>query len=240
MTPITRSLGARQTLVVAVAVVLLGLETYILFFDRDGAFTIEGKNNYEISEFTNGAVVSHAFLMDRDGLHSVQVRLNSNVPAAVTIQWVLWTGAPETPAQMARAFDGVTSFDVPAGASWQSIQFSRHGSSNNRWFTIELRVLNVAAASNAGGAPSISLSASRDNPRRGGALWVNGARQPGSLSLRAAFTGRTLYRRFQIEATPHMPRLLQLPLVQWTAFVLLNCAFLVFAYSVMMDAEGSS
>ena len=229
----------RRTLLMALAVALLCLEGYIVFVDRDGEFAIEGRNVDEIAEFGNGAVVSHAFLMRGDGLHSVQVLLNSDVRATVRIQWVLWNGIPEGPAQLARAFDGVEAFNVTPGHTWHSLRFPRNGSSNDRWFTIELRLLDVAAASG-GLRPQVSLVASNDNPRRGGALWVNEARKPGSLFLRAAFTGRTLYRRFLIEAVPQLPDFLHSAVVQWTVFGLLHCAFLVFAYSVIMDAEGST
>jgi hypothetical protein len=223
----------------ALAVALLCLEGYIVFVDRDGVFAIESRNVDEIAEFGNGAVVSHAFLMRGDGLHSVRIQLNTDVRATVRIQWVLWNGTPEQPAQFARAFDGVAAFNVSPGRKWHALHFPRNGSSNDRWFTIELRLLDVAAASGSR-RPQVSLVASRDNLRLGGALWVNEARKPGSLFLRAAFTGRTLHRRFLIEAVPQLPDFFQIAFVQWTVFGLLHCAFLVFAYSVIMDAEGST
>ena len=229
----------RRTLLLALAVALLCLEGYIVFVDRDGVFAIEGGDVDEIAEFGNGAVVSQAFLMRGDGLHSVRVLLNTDVPATVRIQWVLWNGIPEEPAQLTRAFDGVEAFTVTPGRTWHSLRFLRHGSSNDRWFTIELRLLDVAAASGSL-RPHVSLVASRDNLRRGGALWVNEVRKPGSLFLRAAFTGRTLYRRFLIEAVPQLPDFFKIAFVQWTVFGLLHCAFLVFTYSVIMDAEGST
>lgn len=228
------------TILTALAVAVLCAEVFLLFVNRDGVFAIEGDDDYDIVEFGSGAVVAHAFLMRGDGLHSVRVRLNSDTPAAANIRWVLWNGTPETPSQMARAFDGVASVKVIPGRKWHSISFLRNGSSNDKWFTIELQLMDpVPGRESSGRSPQVSVVASRNNPSRGGVLWVDGARQSGSLFLRADATGRTLYRRFQAEAVPHFPRVLQAPVVQWTTFALLHWAFLVFAYSVIKDAESS-
>lgn len=210
----------------------------MIFVDRDRVFAIEGRNAYAIEEFGAGAIVSHAFLMRGDGLHGVRVRLNADRPATASVRWVLWNGSPEVPSQMLRAFEGVESMQVAPNREWQSIRFVRNGSSDDRWFTIELQLLSPAANAADPGHPRVSLVASRDNPYRGGVLWVADERQPGSLFLQAESTGRTLYQRFLAEGVTHFPGVLQLPLVHWTAFGLLHWAFLVFARSVITDGDG--
>ena len=237
-----------------VALVLLGAEVFLVFVERDGVFAIEGRDDYEIAEFGGGAVVAHAFLMRGDGMHSVGIRLTSDMPAAATIRWVLYSGTPdgssdrwrlfsdtpESPSEMVRAFNGVAAVSVSPGRQWYSIRFPRHGSSNDRWFTLEIQLLDVTSGSDRPRLrPQLFIAASRDNPHRGGVLWVDGKRQSGSLFLRAETTGRTLYRRFLAGAAPHLPRVLQIPFVQWTAFALLHGAFLVFAYSVIRDGVSS-
>jgi hypothetical protein len=81
--------------------------------------------------------------------------------------------------------------------------------------------------------------ASRDNPDLGGVLWVNGARQPGSLFLRADQRGRTRYRQFVNDAEPHLPALLRQPVIQWSVVVAIHAALLTFVAAVFAEAAAS-
>jgi len=93
----------------------------------------------------------------------------------------------------------------------------------------------------AGNAPvEISLFASRDNPDRGGVLWVGGARQLGSLVMRAERRGRTPYRRFLAEAEPNLPAVLRNGTVQWLTVIAFHWALIVFAWSALGDAKRTS
>ena len=83
----------------------------------------------------------------------------------------------------------------------------------------------------------MAIVASHDNPDRGGVLWVNGIRQPGSLMLRADRRGRTLYRRL-LAAAVNLPTPLRIPAVQWTLAAACHAALIVFAYVVL--AGGAS
>ncbi len=211
----------------------------MVFVDRGGGLAIEGEQSYEIHESADGALVTHAFLMRGDGLHAVQVRLHSDMPAAARIKWTLWTGTPEV-GNMPRAFEGTELLSLRPGRQWQSLALVRNGTSNNRWYTLDIRVLDVEAVGHPERRPVVSLVASRDNPDRGGVLWVNGVRQPGSLFLRADRQGRTPYRRFLIEAAPNLPVVFQVRLVQWLIFIGLHAAFLTFAWAIVMDAERTT
>ena len=134
---------------------------------------------------------------------------------------------------MARAFEGVEAFDLRPGGQWKTISFTRDGSSNDRWYTLQMRLLDPEPPP----APQVSISASYDNPERGGLLFVNGLLKPGSLNLRAERRGRTLYRQFLAEASPNLPSVLRIPAVQWAIAIVLHWALIVFAYAVITDEQ---
>ena len=182
-----------------------------------------------MTEFGSGAVVSHAFLMRGDGLNAVSLRFSSHAKAVVMVQWTLWRGLADQPEQMTRAFEGVETLDLRPGRQWKTFAFIRDASSRDRWYTIEVRLQEVPR--------QVALVASRDNPERGGVLFVNGARQSGSLSLRAERHGRTVYRRFVIEVEPKLPPALRIRAIQWGIVVLFHWAFFVFAFAVISDAR---
>ena len=229
----------RQLLFAIASTFVISVEAYVVFVDQGGGLAIEGQQPYEIGEFAAGAPVSHSFLMRGDGLHAVQIRLHSDMRAAVRIQWILWSGSPEI-GNMPRAFEGTEVFNLRSGRQWKSLNFVRNGTSNNRWYTLDVRVLDVEAAGHPERRPIVSLVASRDNPDRGGVLWLNGVRQPGSLFLRADRHGRTRYRRFLTEAAPNLPAVFQIELVQWLIFAGLHAAFLVFAWAIVTEAERTT
>lgn len=235
-------LTAKQCAFAAVCTVALACEIYLVFISRQGTFRIEGKNAFDITGFGAGAVVSHAFVMRGDGLTAVAVQIGSDSRAQVDVQWTLWRGMADQPAEMSRAFEGGEVITLRPGHQWVTFEFTRDASSRDRWYTIELRSRAVARLGatldeGTGAPPTVSLVASHDNPERGGVLWVDGKRQPGSLFMRAERQGRTLYRRFVMEVEPNLPPVLRIRAVQWLGVIAFHWAFLVFVWAVLGDAR---
>lgn len=219
---------------VLVCTAALLIECHLIFIKQGSSFRIEGDQRYDITDFAAGSVVSHAFLMRGDGMQAVRIRLSSTAVTTARVQWTLWRGFPDQPKEMARAFEGVEAFDLRAGRQWKTINFTRDGSSKDRWYTLQLRLLDPQPPP----SPQVSIVASHDNPDRGGILFVNDLRKPGSLNLRAERRGRTLYRRFLAEAAPNLPAVLRAPAMQWALAVAFHWALIVFAFSVLSEARS--
>lgn len=226
-------LGRFRVLFGLCCVAALSGEACVVFVDRGSVFGIEGSEAYEIASFASGQPVAHAFLMRGDGLQAVSVRVSSSHRTTARIQWVLWRGSPERPAEMTRAFEDVESMDLRPGPQWKTFGFTRDGSSGDRWYTFEARLLDAAPPP----APQVRLVASSDNPDRGGVLFVNGDHKDGSLFIRAEARGRTLYREFLANAAPNLPELLRVPAVQWAIVIVLHWSLALFAYTVLADAR---
>jgi O-antigen ligase len=231
----------RKMVFAAVCAAVMLLEWRVLFVDRNETFAIEGNEIYPISEFASGRPVSHAFLMRGDGLQSIRVLLNSDSYAHARIRWTLWRGSPDVPPQAVAASDETEIYVVP-GRQWTTLELIRDGSSNNRWYTLELQLVEArpAAVRTATVAhPRVEVIASRDNPDRGGVLWLETARQTGSLVMRADRRGKTLYGRFQSEAAPHLTSIFRFEAVQWLIVAVCHAAFAIFAYAVVRDSESA-
>lgn len=224
------------TVFAIVCAAVLSVECYLVFVRQVSSFTIEGNQRYELTDFSAGAVVSHAFLMRGDGMQAVSIRLSSSGVTTARVQWTLWRGFPDQPDEMARAFEGVEEFGLRPGRQWKTIPFTRDGSSKDRWYTLQLRLLDPRQSS----TPQVSIVASHDNPDRGGILFVNDVRQPGSLNLRAERRGRTLYRRFLAEVAPNLPATLREPPVQWALVIAIHWALIMFAHAVLSDARNAA
>ena len=221
--------------------VCLGAEIYLVFMKGSSQFRIEGTDAYEVAEFGSGRPVSHAFLMRGDGLNAVSLYFSSGTGSVVTVQWTLWRGLRDLPQEMTRAFEGTDRLELRPGRQWKTFPFTRDASSRDRWYTFEVRLLeadNVAVRSDAG-ARQVVLVASRDNPERGGILWIGDDRQPGSLFIRAERQGRTPYRRFVAEIEPNLPRALRIPAVQWAIAITFHWAIFVVALAIIRDAARS-
>lgn len=233
-----RTVSGRKAAWLTGVVALLGIEAFALLVDQTGTFRTQGRSQYEISEFAEGKVVAHAFLMRGDGLHAVRVKLTSSDATGARLWWRLFAGHPDEPNEMLLAFEGVASLDLRPGPQWQTLSFTRHGSSNNRWFTLELQLLDAVAHSRRldSPPPRVVLMATHDNPERGGVLWANDVRQTGSLLLDADTLGRTAYRRFKLEAEPHLPAPFRRAFVQGLVVVAFHWAFFVFAWTLLSDA----
>ncbi len=232
--------GAKHAVFVLIGAVVIALEIYLVFIKRHGDFRIEGKEAFDLAEFASGAVVAHAFLMRGDGLNSVAVQFGSDSKARLTVQWTLWRGKADQPGA-ARAFEGTEVLNLRPGHQWRTFEFIRDASSRDRWYTFEVHALAVErlapASEDPARTPRVALVASRDNPERGGLLLVDGALRPGSLFIRAGRQGRTIYRRFVVEAELYLPAPLRIRSVQWALVIAFHWAFLVFAWAVLGDAE---
>ena len=227
-----------QGLFALVCAVAIAFEAYVLFADRSDEFAIVGENQYEVTEFSAGTVVSHAFYMRGNGLNAVRVQLSAATPSRARVQWTLWRGyVIDGDDKMVRISDGAPELLLTAGRQWVTFDVIRDGSSNDRWYTLELRLIGTADASDQGGEPpAVNLVASRDNPERGGILFVDGTQREGSLLLIAGRQMRPLARRFSAEVAPNLPAVLRMPGLQWVAVVVLHWAFFTYAYAVLMAA----
>jgi hypothetical protein len=107
-------------------------------------------------------------------------------------------------------------------------------SSKDRWYTLEVQLIEARSATSQ--LPRVTMLASRQNPDRGGVLWVAKNRHAGSLVLRAERTGRTLYRRFRAEAENNLPLILRRAAVQWLLALAVHGAFFIFAYLILASA----
>lgn len=233
--------GVKHAVFVLIGALVIALEIYLVFINRHDEFRIEGKKTFDLAEFASGSVVAHAFLMRGDGLNSVALQFGSDSKARVTVQWTLWRGMALQPDKMTRAFEGADVLDLRPGHQWRTFEFTRDASSRDRWFTFEVRALAVErlapASEDLARTPRVALVASKDNPERGGLLWVDGALRPGSLFIRAGRQGRTIHRRFVAEVEPNLPTPLRIGIVQWALALAFHWAFLVFAWAVIGDAE---
>ncbi len=222
--------------------VCLGAEIYLVFMNGNSQFRIEGTEVYELAEFGSGRSVSHAFTMRGDGLRAVSLYFSSATRSVVTVHWTVWRGFRDQPQEMTRAFEGTSQLELRPGRQWKSLPFTRDGSSRDRWYTFEVRLLDVdnVPVRPGGSARQVALVASRDNPERGGVLWIDDVRQPGSLYIRAERQGRSPYRRFVAEIQPTLPFALRFPVVQWAIAITFHWAIFVLALAVIRDATPAS
>lgn len=233
------NLSRRTALWVVCALVLAAAEVYVVFVRQDGAFRIEGQDPVEVPAFSDGAEIAHAFLMDGDGLDAVAIRLASDRPAHVRLRASLLRGSPEDPAEMRLLYRWTPSFDVSRGWQWRRLTIPREADSHDRWYTLRLQLEEARARGPQADAasPNVSVVVSRDNPPRGGALFIDDRRYHGSsLFLRAYRPGTTLYARVMAETEAHLPPLLRPLPVQLLFAAVLNWAFLVFAYAMIEES----
>jgi hypothetical protein len=214
---------------------MLIAEVYAVFIKADGEFSIEGHRPYDETRFGEGATIRHAFLMTADGLSAVSFQVSASASANLAVRWALWDGTPDDvePSSHRRAFDGESIIHVTAGTRrWHTVAFPRHGSSRDRWYTLYLTLADAGSPRPA----AIAVSATMDNPDRGGVLWVGETRMPGSLRLRAAYEGRTIYREFSRAAEPNLPPVLRSPAVQIAVAMALHWALITFAYLLRSES----
>lgn len=216
----------------------IAVEGYVLFFDRDHTFSIQGRKTYLVSELGDGSPVAHAFLMRGNGLRAIRVQFSSSAPATARLRWRLRRQQDPLEALSIEALsivdEGTRELRLDAGRTWATFPVTRDGSSHDRWYAFEAQLVDPPSA-DVRDRVRIALLATRDNPDRGGSLFVAGVNQPGSLVLRADRVGRTLYQRFVAEAEPNLPRWLRWPAVQWLIGLALQAAVAVYAYALLID-----
>lgn len=252
-----------RTLFALACAAVIALESYVLFFDRDQTFSIQGRNTYLLSEFGDGIPIAHAFLMRGNGLRTVRVQFSSSASATVQLRWQLlrdpapaeklsiagprevrleadrtWTTYSATSRKTGEKLSimegGTREVRLEAGRTWATFPVTRDGSSHDRWYAFEAQLVDLPSA-DVRDRMQIALLATHDNPDRGGSLFVAGVNQPGSLMLRADRVGRTLYQRFVAEVEPNLPRWLRWPAVQWIIGLALHAAVAVYAYALLID-----
>lgn len=224
-----------------VCVAAIATEAYVIFIDRTDTFVIQGTRSYEIAESADGGVVRHGFLMRGDGMHSLEVNLSSNIAADIILHWTLWRGSIDRP-PMTVASEGVERLALRPGRQWTTLPVIRDGSSHDRWYMLQLKLTDgVPAPSRVGFAAKLRVAvvASQDNPDRGGVLWVNQVRMPGSLFLRAHRRGKTIHEQFLVEATPHLPAPFKIQLVRWLVAGAVHLALIGYALAVLSDIGRS-
>ncbi len=137
-------MSRRYRIALIVSIVVLVAEWSALARSRDGVFTIFGRESYALSEFGRGQPVAHAFLMRGDGFHAVELRFVSRAAATIRVRWTLSRGYADDPATISKGFEGTYTIELRPGPQWKAFSFTRDGSSNERWFTIELQRLDPA------------------------------------------------------------------------------------------------
>jgi hypothetical protein len=218
-----------RVLLITVVAGVLALEAWAVMVDRDGTFAIEGEIPRVMGQFGEGQPFRQAFLMQGAGLHQVRVVVSSPRRERLPLDWSLWRGTPDEPSTFTTAFQSRQELPLSAGRQWITLSFPRDGNSNDRWYTIEIKSVDPAASA------GVAIHASDDNPERGGVLWVNNVRQPGSLRIRADRLGRTLFRRFEIEGLPHLPAIFANPVFQWLVVIAVHWAFAVVIWTLVKD-----
>jgi hypothetical protein len=239
----TRRVLARALFACACAL-LFGYATFSVFF-KDVIARTEGKQPIDITEFANGATVTHAFRMDGDSLHAVTVRIVADQPSSLSVACKLLRlydgdpGAENHPNLYTEIYRWTDTLRIRAGDHWQRIDFPSVGESNDKWYAFEIRALNVTpngASQQPGGGPGVRLMASEDNPDRGGELWINGARQPGSLFIRAH--SGTMSEQLGLRDESILPDVLRHRAVQAVVVVAFYVTFAALAYRVLFGRAG--
>lgn len=220
----------------SVSAALLGVELFVLSRAGSTPFITHGRENVVVrSTNDNPLTVKHSFLMRGSGLNGVVVELDALVMTDARIEWTLWRGYPDEPDTMTRAFQSSESISLHRGRQSVRLSFTRDSSSNDRWYTIELRLPGEP------GAPderNVGVVVSRDNPMRGGVLWVDDVRQPGSLRLRAERQGPPLLRQFENEVVPHLPVPLRNPWAQAGLALLFHWALLMTGLALVSEGQA--
>ncbi len=223
----------RQMLLVCVSIVLVGGEGYELFVVRTVSLRTEGETPIPINEFRDGVAVEHGFSMVGDGLRAVSVRFSTERPVSIHVLCELTEALEDKPGARAEIYHWTSSIDLSSGMTWTRFDFPPIGRSSDRYYKFQIRLLDVrltgeAEPKKSGERPPIAIMASTDNPPRGGALWIDGVRQSGSLYIRAHGAGETAYERFWLDAKTTLPAPLQNRVLQIAVALVYHWALLTF------------
>jgi hypothetical protein len=222
------------------AVLCSALTGYFLFVKHTVTRT-EGKRPVPITAFGAGATAAHAFQMETDKLNAVAVRIVASEPSSLRVLCKLFRlpigepGAEDDPTRYAPLYQWTATMKVAAGDHWQRIAFSGVDDSYRRWYRFEIRLLDAVSERARGHhesvRPNVSIMASEDNPLRGGKLWIDGVRQPGSLFIIAE--GPTPYERFRLHVEPGLPNALRNRAVQAVVVAVYLWALVTLLYAVV-------
>ena len=217
---------------------LLVIEFLVVSRAGSAPFITRGRENVVVrSTNDNPLTVAHSFLMRGAGLNGVVIELDALVVTDAVIDWTLWRGHRDKPGTLTRAFQSRDVVRLHRGRQSIRLPFTRDASSHDRWYTLEIRLPGEP------GAPderNVGVVVSRDNPMRGGVLWVDAVRQPGSLRLRAERQARPLLRQFEAEVAPNLPAPLRNPWAQAGLAVLFHWALIMIALALVSEAMEAS
>ena len=223
---------------------LTGYETWFVFFS-DLSMRIDGKQPVAITEFANGVPVFHAFLMNGDGLRAVSVRIVAEQPASLRVAYKLLRLYDRDPASIMirtgtpRCTAGPTDYSTGLATTGSASHFRQSRSPTTRCTRLKSAWQATSAGrSAANGRPAVSLMASMDNPPYGGALWIDGVRQPGSLFI--AVHGDTIYTGLQRRSELILPAVFRDRAVQALIALALQGAFIALAYGVLFSRADAT
>ena len=240
----SRSRTLTRILFAGACLAIVGGEATALFVERTVSLRTEGEKPILLSQFRDGAAVEHGFLMAGDGLKAVSVRFEAERPTSMLVSCVLSLGDDANPEARAEIYRWTQTVEARSGGNWKRFDFPSVGASNNRYYKFKIRLLDAWPAGPIERArphdrPPIAIVASTDNPPRGGALWIDEVRQPGSLYLRAHNEGDTRYGRFRLETEPKLPALLRRRSIQIALALAYHVALLTFAYVTLFGAHDT-
>ncbi len=221
-----------------VSAALLVVELLVLSRAGSSPFITQGRENVVVrSTNDNPLIVEHSFLMRGAGLKGVVIELDALVLTDAKIEWTLWRGHRDEPKNLTIAFQSSETIRLHRGRQSVRLSFTRDASSHERWYTLEVRLPGEP------GAPderNVGVVVSRDNPMRGGVLWVDDVRQPGSLRLRAERQVRPLLRQFETEVVPHLPAPLRNPWAQAGLALLFHWALLMTGLALVSEGQAAT
>lgn len=228
----------RSVLLVLIYVILVVSEGIALFAARTVRFSIEGTMPYAIDAFGDRAMVEHEFLMAGDGLNAVSVRLAAARPMSFRVLTTLSSVEPSAPDRRAALYRWVSDVTLKHAITWKRFDFPPLTASNDRYYSFRIQLVDGTLSDDPGTPRPIdplpvAIMASHDNPPRGGALWISGIRQTGSLYLRAHTPGETAYERFRLSMEPRLPPLLRHFGAQVLIVLVYQWALLAFADALL-------
>jgi hypothetical protein len=235
---------ASRLLFACICAALFGYEVY-RFYDTTVSHAptvlIQGEQPIPMPEFGDGAELTQAFGMTGDGLKGVSVQLFSDQPTTLDVLCELQQRFEDMPAAYAEIYRWTTTLRDVSGTQWRRFDFPPLAASAGRFYAFRIRVLDSEPhrkGAAAAGRPHVAIAAFSDNVRRGGILWVDGARQTGSLYFQAHGDGETAFARFRLNVEPQLPWPLRNQAIQLVLVLILHWALLTSCHAMLfVDPE---
>ena len=235
---------ASRVLFLCVFAALVGYEAYRFYrttiFDAPTVL-IQGEQPILMPEFGDGAQLTQAFGMTADGLRAVSVQLTSDRPATVQVSCELQQTFEDRPEVFAEICSRRTTLHDVSGTQWRRFDFPPVAASAGRFYGFRIRVLESEPPAGKGTAlpaaerPHVAIAGFSDNVRRGGILWVAGARRVGSLYFQAHGDGETAYSRFRLNVEPRLPAPLRNQALQLALVLMLHWALLTTCLAMLFE-----